>query len=315
MATASEIRERIASIAETKKVTDAMYQISSVKMRRARQEVSNTEPYFAALKEQLRDLFLYIPDTGNRYFRVPPPEQGGHLRHGILLITSDKGLAGSYNQSAMQVAEDFMRRHPQTMLFVYGEYGRQYCLGKGIPFVQDFSYAASFPSVWDARSICADLLETFDDGRLDEINIIYTDYQNGRPSECKRNCLLPLERSRFYSPGREENEFRAEKEFLPDPDTVLEGIVPSYLTGFIYSCLVDSYCSEQQARMNAMSAAGKNADDMLRRLRLEYNSIRQAAITNEMTEIAAGVRALRRKQSKRARTVCADGGNQHDKAN
>ena len=93
----------------------------------------------------------------------------------------------------------------------------------------------------------------------------------------------------------EKDEYPDEVEFFPDPDTVLAGIVPSYLTGFVYSCLVDSYCSEQEARMNAMSTAGKNADQMLADLRRRYNSIRQAAITREMTEITAGARALKHK--------------------
>ena len=294
METASEIKSRIISIDETKKVTDAMYMISSVKMQRAKREVLNTEPYFKALKEQIGLLFRYIPETDNRYFRVPSPEQGKHMKHGILLVTSDKGLAGVYNQTAIKVAETYMHRHPETVLFIVGEYGRQYFAGRKIPFVQDFTYSAAFPTVWEARKICTDLLEYYDSGRLDEINIIYTDYISGKPDECKRNCLLPLERSRFYSPERTTAE--KTKEFLPDPDTVLNGVIPSYLTGFIYSSLVDSYCSEQEARMEAMSTAGKNAEEILKKLRVRYNRIRQAAITREMTEITSGAKALRQKQ-------------------
>ena len=101
MASAEEIKARIGSIRQTKKVTDAMYMISSVKMRRAKREVISTEPYFNALKEQISDLFLYIPETNNRYFRVLLPEGQTFRRRGLLLVTSDKGLAGSYNQTAM----------------------------------------------------------------------------------------------------------------------------------------------------------------------------------------------------------------------
>ena len=294
MANAGEIKQRMSSIAETKKVTDAMYMISSVKLRRAKREVQSTEPYFRALKEEISELFLYIPTTDSRYFHVPTPAPGAHMKHGILLVTADKGLAGSYSLTAIHVAEAYMRRHPQTELFIIGEYGRQYFLSHHLPFVSDFFYSATFPSVWEAQRICMDLLESFDDGRLDEINIIYTDYKSGTTSECKRNCLLPLERSRFYSPDR--GKAVSDKEFYPDPNTVLTEIIPSYLTGFIYSCLVDSYCSEQEARMTAMSEAGENADEMLRNLRVQYNRVRQAAITREMTEIASGAAALRRKK-------------------
>ncbi|MBQ7161840.1 MAG: ATP synthase F1 subunit gamma [Clostridia bacterium] len=292
MSDGAEIKARIASITETKKVTDAMYMISSVKMNRARREVENTAPYFRELKREIAELFRHIPETSNRYFKVPDPEKGGHMKHGILLVTSDKGLAGAYNQTAISVCEGMLDRHPETVLFIVGEFGRQYFLSKGVPFVEDFRYSAELPTVWKARRICADLLEYFDNGGADEINIIYTDYISGRASECKRNILLPLKRSRFAAPTNAEEQRKTE--FLPDPDTVLSGIIPSYLTGFIYSSLVDSYCSEQQARMEAMSAAGRNADEMLRELKLRYNRVRQAAITREMTEITSGARALRK---------------------
>ncbi|MBO4870001.1 MAG: ATP synthase F1 subunit gamma [Clostridia bacterium] len=292
MADGAEIKARIASITETKKVTDAMYMISSVKMTRARREVEKTRPYFEGLKEEIAGLFRHIPETSNRYFRVPDPAEGAHLSHGVLLITSDKGLAGSYNHTVLSMCESIMSRHPRTVLFVVGEYGRRYFTSKKIPFVEAFRYSAEFPTVWKARLICADLLEYYDQGALDEINIVYTDYINGKPSECKRNVLLPLTRSRFATDQKDDTDGT---EFFPDPDTVLGGVVPSYLTGFIYGCLVDSYCSEQQARMNAMSSAGKNAENMLSDLRRKYNSVRQAAITREMTEITSGSHTLKEK--------------------
>ncbi len=298
MADASEIKARIESIKETKKVTDAMYMISSVKMRRAKKEVENTTPYFEALKDQIYDLFKYIPETKNRYFHSPLPEGRLHARHGILLITSDKGLAGNYNHAAMKVTEAYMKRHPETLLFIVGEYGRQYCRSKKIPYETNFQYSSVLPSVWEASKICIDLLDYYNNGRLDEIDIIYTDYQGSRPNECKQNCLLPLDKSRFRTSTRNVDYLYPEKEFFPDADTVLSGIIPSYLTGFIYSSLVDSYCSEQEARMTAMSTAGKNAEEMLKQLKAQYNSIRQAAITREMIEITSGAKALKAKRMK-----------------
>lgn len=292
---AEEIKARINSIRDTKKVTDAMYMISSVKMRRARRDVESTKPYFDALNDEIAVLFRYMPETENRYFHVPSPEKGKHMRHGILLITSDKGLAGSYNQSAIALAEDYRRRHPETVFFVVGEYGRQYFISKKIPFREDFIYPAEHPSVWEAKKICLELLEYYNDGRLDEINVIYTDYRPGKPSECRISCLLPLERSRFSSEARDD---KGQKyEFYPNPDAVLENVVPSYLSGYIYSLLVESYCSEQEARIDAMSSAGKNAENMLRELRIKYNRVRQAAITREITEITAGARAIAKKKS------------------
>ena len=298
MANGYEIRERIASITETKKVTDAMYRISSAKMQKALREMEKTRPYFEAVQGEIAELLHYIPKTDNRYFHVPEPEAGSHGCHGILLVTSDRGLSGGYNETAIRTVVAYMDRHPETVVFILGEHGRQYFSSRHLPFDEEFRYCADLPTVWEARRICADLLEYYRSGRVDDIHIIFTDFRNGRAGECRNDCLLPLERTRF--PLRD-NAGEGDKEFFPTPDEVLEGIVPSYLTGYIYSSLVDSYCSEQQARMIAMSTAGDNAEDMLQKLQLQYNSVRQAAITREMTEITAGVRGLKRKREAMAK--------------
>ncbi len=305
MAGASEIKSRIEGVRETKKITDAMYMISSAKMQRALRELDETTPYFEALAEKISDLLHRMPETKNRYFSVSVPEEQPHRTHGILLITADKGLAGAYNQEAIRVCEEYMSRHPQTAVFIIGEYGRQYFSNKNIPYVQEFTYSAVRPNLTDARKICADLLEYYDDKKLDEISVIYTDYIGTKPGECKKLTLLPLVQTRFDS-GEKKTAY-VEKEFLPSPDVVLDKVVPSYLMGFIYGCLVESFCSEQQARMTAMKSAGDNAEEMLRVLQLQYNKIRQAAITNEMIEITAGVRALKRRHRSALGGVCHDG--------
>ena len=106
MASTGELKSRMISVSETKKVTDAMYMISSVKMRKAKREHQNSKKYFNALEEQIADLLRHIPDTKNRYFHAPLPEGKKHFRHGILLVTSDRGLAGAYNHTAMKIAEE-----------------------------------------------------------------------------------------------------------------------------------------------------------------------------------------------------------------
>lgn len=291
MAGASEIKGRIESVRETKKITDAMYMISSAKMQRARRSLDEVSPYFQTLSEKIGELLGCLPQTDSRYFSAVRPESAQTPSRALLLITADKGLAGAYNQEAIRVCEEFMAENVQTSVFVIGEYGRQYFLRKNIPFVADFHYSAEHPSVKDARGICAQLLEYYNAGKIDEIDIVYTDYLDARAGVCRRLTLLPLDRTRFSTTG---NTAHGGKEFLPSPDAVLNGIVPSYLMGFIYGCLVESFCSEQRSRMAAMKNASDNAEDMLRRLQLQYNKLRQAAITNEMIEITAGVRALKR---------------------
>lgn len=325
MASAAEIRTRITSIAETRKVTDAMYMISSVKMRKARREIEKTKPYFDALRLEIGEMLHYIPENDDRYFKINDPD--GIQGRALLLITSDKGLSGNYNQMAIKTAQEQIEKHPDTIMFIIGEYGRQYfnsarflsahkkdetsskdtaepalneagkvLLRQQVEIAKSFSYAAAFPTIWEARRICAELLDYYDNDRVDEIDVIYTHYKAGKSGECRINCLLPLDRTAFYDGN--DFELSAGKKYYPDTNTVLDGTVPSYLTGFIYSALVDSYCSEQEARMTAMNSAGKNADEMLRKLKIQYNGIRQAAITREMTEIAAGAKALKKKAGK-----------------
>ena len=292
MAGRAEIKMRMASVAETKKVTDAMYMTSSVKMRRAKREVEKTAPYFNALREAIGSLLHYLPDNTNPYFRLPNPDEP--YRRALLVITSDKGLAGNYNQTVIRETEAEQSKHPDSLLFVVGEYGRQYFRQRKTPIQESFLYPAEMPTIREAQKICAELLSGFDRGDFARIDILYTDYKNGRVSECRRKTVLPLEKSRFYFSDENEDPFG--KEFFPDPDTVIREIIPSYLTGYIYGALVDSYCSEQESRMKAMSSAGDNAEAMLRRLRLTYNRMRQSEITNEITEITSGAKALRRKK-------------------
>lgn len=294
MVSASEIKARINGISDTKKITDAMYMISSAKMRKALRDSAETAPYFAALTRKIGELFHYIPKTENRYFKVTLPENVLHNNHGILLITSDKGLAGAYNQEAIKVCEEYMQRHPKTTLFIIGEYGRQYFLKKKVDFVRDFLYSASHPSVYEARKICAELLEYYDRKDVDEIDIIYTDYMGNKPGVCKKTTLLPLEKTSFYQGDSAQSQ--TERNFIESPDAVLDGVIPSYLMGFIYGSLVGSFCSEQQARMNAMKSASDNAEEMLGKLKIQYNKLRQAAITNEMIEITAGAKSQRIKR-------------------
>ena len=298
MADPQEIKSRINSIRDTKKVTGAMYMISSIKMRRAMREVEQTKPYFRALKEEIGHVFRCIPEIRNPYFMHRTDTAN---RSGVLVVTADRGLAGSYNHDVINMTERFLEMHPQTTLFVVGEYGRQYFRHRKSSLCEDFYYSCEKPTVLTAQCICAEMLERFRSGELDEIHIIYTDYKSGMTHECKTNCLLPLDSSRFSGGDRSEGQ-NEQFEFWPDPNTVLNNIVPSYLTGFIYSSLIDSFCSEQHARMTAMDNAGRNADEMLRELSVQYNSVRQAAITREITEVSAGARALRRKHAAQAAT-------------
>ena len=292
MAGTKEIKAHIASIQETRKITSAMYLIASTKLRRARQELDNTRPYFQALRGEIRRIFRAASDIDSPYFYPAGGETAKSGAYGCLVITADKGLAGSYNQNAIREAMKLLEQHPNTKLFVVGEYGRRFFSHRHIPIEHSFLYTAQNPTMARAREISALLLDRFDQGDLQKIFIVYTDMASAVSFQARSTRLLPFHRTHF-SVEEEEMAVTEPFEFLPDPRAVLDSMMPSYVSGFIYSALIDSFCCEQNARMAAMDSANQNAEKLLGDLSLEYNRVRQSAITQEITEISAGARAQR----------------------
>ena len=297
MPSAREIRVRMNSIQQTRKITNAMYLISSAKLRKAKQEWDQTRPYFQALKAEVKRIFRTSGHVQSRYLYPDEGELPPDGTYGFLVITADKGLAGAYNQNVLKEAHRLLQEHPQTKLFVVGEYGRQYFQRHQMPIERSFLYTAQNPTMQRAREITAELLERFDKGELQKIFVIYTDMKNSLTENVSATRILPFHRSAFTAPT-DEKRITEPFEFFPSVTQVLENIVPSYVSGFIYSALIDSFCSEQSARMNAMNSANENAEKMLGELALAYNRIRQAAITQEITEVSAGARAQKRKRQK-----------------
>ena len=190
-----------------------------------------------------------------------------------------------------------MQQHPDVKLFVVGEYGRQAFLQRHIPVEKSFLYTAQNPTLHRAREISRLLLDLYDRGDVDKIFVIYTDLKNSRDAQAISTRLLPFHRAQF-APGVNEKTVSEPFEFMPSVSAILDNVIKSYISGFIYSALVDSFCSEQQARMSAMDSANKNAEEILNDLSIQYNRMRQAAITQEITEVSAGARAQKRKTTK-----------------
>ena len=295
MPSVKEIKTHIESVRETQKITEAMYLIASAKMRKAKEGLDRTRPYFNAVQAEIKRIFRTDERVENRYFyplegKLP---EGGTV--GCLVVTADKGLAGAYNQNVIKAAKEVMEhKRGEKELFVVGEYGRQYCKRHNIPIRRSFLYTAQNPTIPRAREIANVLLDAYNAGKLKKIYIIYTDMRNGLTSEVRVTRLLPFHRAQFSSEEGEHAEFA----FEPSIGEVLDNIIPSYLTGFIYSALVDSFCCEQNARMEAMDAASRNAQKLLDELSLQLNHVRQGAITQEITEISAGAQAQRRSAAK-----------------
>lgn len=297
MAGTKEIKTRIQSVQETKKITSAMYLIASTKLRKARAELEHTRPYFEALRGEINRIFRTANDVNSRYFYPVGDDTPAKGTYGCLVITADKGLAGSYNQNAIRKAQELLDRHPDTKLFVVGEYGRRFFAQRSIPIEHSFLYTAQNPTMARAREISALLLDGFNRGELKEIFLVYTDMESAMSFQARSVRLLPFHRT-YFDLQDGERAAPEQFEFLPNPHSVLDSIIPSYVSGFIYSALIDSFCCEQNARMTAMDSANQNAEELLGDLSLKFNRVRQAAITQEITEVSAGARAQRQRKDR-----------------
>lgn len=298
MASTSEIRRRIGSVRQTQKITHAMYLISQAKLRKAKQELDNTRPYFQALQTEIGRVFNADSTIESRY--LIPADPNAQPLPGVpacLLITADKGLAGAYNQNVIRQGQQLMVEHPGTALYVVGEYGRRWFAQRGVPVGKSFLYTAQNPTLDRARHIAELLLDRFDAGEINSVWIIYTDMKNGLEATVHQAQVMPLHRERFHA-ATAATAGDAVYEFVPSAKAVLDNAARSCLTGYIYSALVDSFCSEQSARMTAMNAADQNAEELLKDLSVQFNRARQAAITQEITEVSAGERAQRSKKEK-----------------
>lgn len=322
MASAKEIQNRIKSIQDTMKITRAMYMMSSMKLRKARQKLENTEPYFYNLQEQISNILYHFPDMEHLYFDNRDKDRIEIVKKkGFIVMTGDKGMAGAYNHNMVKEAERLIDEAESYRLFVVGEVGRAHFESQGYVVEQDFRFSANNPSIHRARVMTEQIVELYKQEELDEVYVIYTRMVNSMKEEVEVEQLLPLKTHEFIkqekleqaraNQAKQKQRFDEENEeqifddgeyiIYPSPKKLLKSLVYNYVTGFLYGALVESSASEENARMMAMQSATDNAQDMLRELSIEYNRVRQSAITQEITEVIGGAKALKKKKKKQVR--------------
>ena len=297
MAGITEIRGRMRSIQQTLKITNAMYLISSAKVKKARKQLQEVEPYFDRLAKTILDIFRHSPQLQHRYIEGhhKPKEE---RKTGFVVITGDKGLAGAYNHNVLKLAESYLARKQDSTLFLIGQMGRHYFEKKNIPIDAEFMYTVQDPTLDRAQDICDTLVDLYERGALDEIYLVFTHSYSAMRMEPEIIKLLPLDRA-MLSARRglsEADQYRDVVRYEPSPEAVLDVLVPGVIRGYIFAALVESFCSEQNERMMAMQSASDNAAALLSELSMEYNRLRQAAITQEITEVVGGARAQRKKK-------------------
>ena len=294
MASARDIQNRIKSVQDTMKITNAMYLISSTKVKKARRALTEATPHFEQSERLIAEILRDLPELEDRFFGTAEPIPAG--KKGYLILSGDKGLAGAYNHNITKFAESVLSAEEEPVVYVVGQMGSTALQKAGYEVNGSFEGIAQHPTVERARIIAATLCEEFVSGRLCEVDIIFTYMRGGVEAIPLQKKLLPLSAEAFRL-TEDEPQTPQEVVYLPDAKAVLGSIAPNYLTGYVFGALVEAFCSEENARMLAMKSATDSAGDMLQELSVIYNSVRQAAITQQIVEVAGGAKAQKRKKT------------------
>lgn len=300
MAGLREISGRIRSVRDTMKITNAMYMISSTKLRKAKKDAELNNPYFEAMQEMLINIMNTSDHLEHPYTDRRNDKKREDRIHAVIVVTADKGLAGAYNHNVLKFTEEkFLRGKENIRLFVVGEAGRQYYASRKVHLDGQFKYTAQNPTLHRARVICDEMIDEFISGRCDDVSIVYTGMKDQLTTEPRVMHLLPIVPEEVDGRIYTEGDYSDDLNFLPSASKVMDIVVPDLLMGYIFSVLIESYCCEQNDRMLAMDAADRNASEMIRDLSVQYNRERQAMITQEITEVASGAKAQRRAKARR----------------
>ncbi len=285
MANTREIKLRIKGVNETKKITKAMKLISAVKLRKAREMHEKTLPFFKHIQETMIDILERVPDMELVYFDKRKKKE--NRKKAYIVLSSDSGLTGGYNTNITKFARERIDKE-NSIVYPIGNTIRNYMLRNGYNVeeieLQDYSVDTR-----TAGDIAVQMIKLFKEGKIDELELIYTEMESAMHLEPHYIKLLPLERKDFE---REEQKIHEELAFEPSPEIVFNVLTNKYVKGILYGGMVEAFVSENFARMNAMDSATTNAEKMVSKLTLNYNRARQAAITQEISEIISGAANL-----------------------
>ncbi|WP_353093742.1 ATP synthase F1 subunit gamma [Tissierella praeacuta] len=282
--TTRDIKRRIKGISNTRQITKAMELVSSAKLKRARERLEKSRPYYNTVLSNIQDI---LATTGRmKHPLLDTREVKSSL---YIVIAADRGLAGGYNASVIRLAENKIKEaNKDAKIITVGTKARDYFKKRSYDVIGEFVGIVEEPEFSDARKIGNMALELYKDKVVDEINIIYTKFLGTISQEPGILRLLPSTEVREGSGER-----RTVTEFEPSTEEVLEFLIPKYIQSTIYGALIESSSSEQAARRVAMEAATDNAEEMIDELNISYNRARQAAITMEISEIVSGADALK----------------------
>ena len=285
MASMRDIKRRKSSIQRTQQITKAMKLVSTVKLQKAKSHAEQTDPYFNYMYHTVSSM---LAKSGN--INHPYVTGGDSTKKAVVVITSNRGLAGGYNSNIVKLItgnEDLKKEDLE--IYAVGGKGVEGLSRRGYHIVSDDSAIMEAPSYPDAAALCKKVLDSFAKGEIGEIYLAYTHFKNTVSHEPKLIRLLPVDIEAQEETDEASNVLM---NYEPNEEEALDMIIPKYVTSLFYGALVEAVASENGARMQAMDSATSNAEDMISDLSLKYNRARQGSITQELTEIIAGANAI-----------------------
>ena len=286
MASMRDIKRRKSSIQSTQQITKAMKLVSTVKLQKAKLHAEATDPYFNHMYQTVTSILARSGNINHPYLT-----RGASDKIAVVVITSNRGLAGGYNANVTKLVTNNQDILPKDRVEVFciGSKGRETLERYGYSIKEDHSAIMESPAYEDAAAVCERVLDEFTRGEIGEIYLAYTHIKNTVVHVPKLMKLLPVE---FSEEEISATDDKLIMNYEPNVEEALNLIIPKYVTSIFYGALVEALASENGARMQAMDSATSNAEDMISDLSLKYNRARQGSITQELTEIIAGAEAL-----------------------
>lgn len=283
MASMRDIKRRKNSVTSTQQITKAMKLVSTVKLQKARVRAEKTNPYTDQMYKTVSSMMRKSGNINHPYLTAGESE-----RKAVIVITSNRGLAGGYNSNVVKLITNGEFKKEELDIYTLGSKGHDILARRGYNIVENHSDIMDDPTYTDASNLCKVVLDSFARGEISEIYLAYTHFKNTVTHIPTLVKLLPVDTT-----GMEEVEDdNLMMNFEPNTEEALDMIIPKYVTSLFYGALVESVASENGARMQAMDSATSNADEIISDLTLKFNRARQGAITQELTEIIAGANAI-----------------------
>lgn len=291
MASMRDIKRRKESITSTSQITKAMKLVSTVKFQKAKDHAEETKPYFQKMYETVSHMLASVGDQCSHPL-LRKVEKDGPIKKGVILITSNRGLAGGYNSNIVKLVTrgDFDKE--QTVIYPVGTKGLDAMKRLGYHCEGDYSEVINKPMFCDAVSLGKTVMTALEQGDIDEVYLAYTVFKNSVTQIPTLMKILPVNPEQAKPEEEETKNAKVLMNYEPGEEETLGYIIPLYMNSLIFGAMAEAVASENGARMQAMDSATSNAEEMIETLGLQYNRARQAAITQELTEIVAGASAI-----------------------